>query len=64
MIKKSSATGHEKARTWRALNLALPTGLEPAASPVTGERSDQLSYESRCSIHGTATAGRLAQKIS
>ena len=30
--------------------LAAPTGLEPATSPVTGERSDQLSY-------GTMTAG-------
>ena len=30
----------------RANRVADPTGLEPATSPVTGERSNQLSYGS------------------
>ena len=28
-----------------ALNIAGPTGLEPATSSVTGRRSNQLSYD-------------------
>jgi hypothetical protein len=29
--------------------MATPTGLEPAASAVTGRRANQLRYGARCS---------------
>ena len=30
--------------------MAELTGLEPAASAVTGQRSNQLSYSSKCNV--------------
>ena len=34
---------------------ATPTGLEPAASAVTGRRANQLRYGARCAAHRCAT---------
>jgi hypothetical protein len=31
--------------------MAEPTGLEPATSHVTGERSNQLNYDSACCVN-------------
>jgi hypothetical protein len=32
------------------LNMAEPTGLEPATSDVTGRRSNQLNYDSELKL--------------
>jgi hypothetical protein len=34
----------------RAFRMATPTGLEPAASAVTGRRANQLRYGARCAL--------------
>src|SRR5918994_3571220 len=45
--------------------LATPTGLEPAASAVTGRRANQLRYGARCSLRsgGTLTHGQRLSPI-
>lgn len=42
------------------LGLAERTGLEPATSAVTGQRSNQLSYRSRPVIQPRWRGGRLS----
>jgi putative transposase len=41
---ESQRPGLDEARAWRERSLAGWTGLEPAASGVTGRRSNQLNY--------------------
>ena len=43
----------------RVARLAGVTGLEPAASGVTGQRSNQLSYTPEASLGALLKAGRV-----
>ncbi len=39
--------------------MAEPTGLEPATSRVTGERSNQLNYDSKRTLPGNLFGGAV-----
>ena len=44
--------------------MAGTTGLEPATSAVTGQRSDQLSYVPKLSLGCLENAGKNAELLS